>query len=981
MANKDNVTKIPLDGLLNLNKYRNEIKQFDGFNKKNSPIYGGLLSPMYKIDETVSTNSRMTFVNNDEYSLIKDESNNVCRLYKNDKNGSHSNPIFSLPIKNITKETIKVPYNVLAFEQDEENSNYIDMFVEGSQYYNFIRYDISTKTFTNLAYTNIYISKISKVEMKYGFAIFYHFDKQLLMIVDKLGHIYDFSWSWIVDNNIIDKLKFSINKLKSSFDYNRHPRYIMSVCGIQHNTSASNYTGYGNYIIQYSGNGKLNGYEVKHITLKSTLDRNLSQGQTPLEYYQIPTFALYSKVNQEDVVFYNIFGNSMENKNTTYYLRGIANSYDDKNSVLYIDCKNAITLDNVIPSKTNNKIASIEVNSYFYSILIKTNKTSNGVESCINHHVLFDSTRDYFIGNCGYIPKDYGEVYVPYGFKIFANNWQDGVYFSFLINYGNITNIAINDTSYISHIGTTLAEWNFIDNEVTPKVYYSSCIYKISNENTITLIQVKDEMPEMEVLFDRYIVFKTTTPSNILDTLTMSLYHGFVDYNNRAIPCENSAISSIEHFPRKSDDTSPYILNATLTDYLYTSAINPNMEISKINLSSIQYNPSVINQGCYKTFDLNDSSYTIYSLNESVSVYLSDNKQTLIPKYYCTFTKGTMYKDESLRDIPFPVARNGNILYSANLFSKIINSYSNKDMIINDTVAYPLTYINNQPSFSFFFLNGIEGVNSAFILHGMNYVNTDDFIFAVNYNGDTIGNTEAIVSIKGFRFLGNTTKVAYFYSELKKSVYAFHGDRTLEKVYDCTEIKNIRHTFFNPINYNIYITTDDYIYVIDDNTSYRIEISGTKRMYFSDKYIFVGCENEVYILMYEKYTDLLLYDNNTIKKVPIKLETQLYGMGNNIKSVIDCIYLRLFNNDIVEQGKLKLGVKTLTDKGETTEEKVFEIKASDWDKETNTFYIRYQPKNQECIGMSVNLESDFAIADFDIGYSTDGTIQVSKYNV
>jgi hypothetical protein len=103
-------------------------------------------------------------------------------------------------------------------------------------------------------------------------------------------------------------------------------------------------------------------------------------------------------------------------------------------------------------------------------------------------------------------------------------------------------------------------------------------------------------------------------------------------------------------------------------------------------------------------------------------------------------------------------------------------------------------------------------------------------------------------------------------------------------------------------------------------------------------------------------------------------------VGNNIKSVIDCVYLRLFNDEVVEQGKLKLGVKTLTDKGETTEEKVFEIKASDWDKETNTFYIRYQPKNQECIGMSVNLESDFAIADFDIGYSTDGTIQVSKYN-
>ena len=404
------------------------------------------------------------------------------------------------------------------------------------------------------------------------------------------------------------------------------------------------------------------------------------------------------------------------------------------------------------------------------------------------------------------------------------------------------------------------------------------------------------------------------------------------------------------------------------------------MEISKINLSSIQYNPLVINRGCHKNYDI-ENSYGSVSLQDYVSVYLSDDNRALVPNYYSSFIGEQKYVDESLKNIPYPVTTNGNVLYSENLFSEIINSYSNRDMIINDTVAYPLLYINNQPSFSFYFLNGIENVNSAFILHGINYVNTDDFIFSVTYNGDTIGNTEAIVSIKGFRFLGNTTKVAFFYSELKKSVYAFYGDRTLEKIYDCTEIKNIRHTFFNPINYNIYITTDDYIYVIDDNTVYRIEISRTNSMNFSDKFIYVYTEDNLYILSYEKPSESYLFNIlNTFKKIPIKLETQLYGVGNNIKSVVDCIYLRLFNNDIVEQGTLKLSVKTLTDKGESTEEKTFTINASDWDKESNTFYIRYQPKNQECLGMSVNLISDFAIADFDIGHSTDGTIQVSKYN-
>lgn len=964
MANKNDVTRIPLDGLLNLNKYRSDIKQFEGFNKKNSPIYGGVLSPLYEEKQTINENEKTVLVNDDKYSLVKDYDDLGCTLYKNGK------VISSYINTNITKKSIKVPYNVLAFERDEENPNYIDMFVEGAlSTYEIKRYNINTNEFEDLIDTYISIGKISKVEMRYGFIVFYDFDLKRVIILRKGKDSYrSFNWTFVTENNLVDKLIFTINKLKSTFDHEGQSRYILSYYGLQFDDNNSMKIGYGNKILTLDNSDS--GFTASKVTLKSKTDSSL-------DFYQIPTFAIYS--TEEDVTFYNVFVSSMNDHNGLYYLSATANSYDETNKILYVDCKNPITLNNSIPSKSNNRTASLEANTYFYSILLKTNVSSmtNG-KNCLNHHVLFDSTRNYFIGNCGYIPNNNGTQSVPYGFRVNASTYRERD-FAYLINYGSITNISV----CFNHegMGNTLAEWNFIDNDVIPKAYDTCCLYKISNENTINLIQVKKEIPDMEVLFNRYIVVKTHQKHNIIDTSTTSFYHGFVDYNNRVIPCEKYGDTSIANFPFGASDEKPY-LSATLTDYLYASAVNANMEVSKINISSIQYNPFVINQGCHTDYDIEESSYGSSSLQDYPSVYLSDDNRALVPNYYCSFIYRNKYVDESLRDIPYPVTTNGNILYSANMFSEIINSYSNRDMIINDTVAYPLLYINNQPSFSFYFLNGIEGTNSAFILHGMNYVNTDDFIFSVTYNGDTISNTEAIISIKGFRFLGNTTKVAFFYSELKKSVYAFYGDRTLEKLYDCTEIKNIKHTFFNPINYNIYIATDDYIYVIDDDTVYRIEISGTKSMNFSDRFIYVYAEDNLYILSYEKPSESYLFNTlNTFKKIPIKLETQLYGVGNNIKSVVDCIYLRLFNDDIVEQGTLKLSVKTLTDKGESTEEKAFTINASDWDKESNTFYIRYQPKNQECLGMSVNIVSDFAIADFDIGYSTDGTIQVSKYNV
>ena len=710
MANKSDVTRIPLDGLLNLNKYRSEIKQFEGFNKKNSPIYGGVLSPLYEEKQTFNENEKTVLVNDDRYSLIK-QTDDVSYLYKNeDYLGTYRN-------NNIVKESIKVPYNVLAFERDDTNPNYIDMFVEGALYYEIKRYNLTTQEFENVVCPSIAIGKISKVEMRHGFIVFYDFNSKRIIMFRKGDMSFrTITWSWIVENNLVDKLTFTINKLKSSFDHDGRPRYLLSYYGLQFDDNNVIHVGYSNNIITlYSV-----GFALNNVTLKSTDDDTL-------EHYQIPTFAIYS--TEEDVTFYNVFIGSMNVHNGLYYLSGTADSYDEENNILYVYCKNSITLNNSVPSNANNKVASLEANAYFYSVLLKTNNSvTDSDTNCLNHHVLFDSTRNYFIGNCGYIPNDNGTQSVPYGFRVKGSVYaEENLDFAYLMNYGSMTNISIryNDDG----MGNILAEWNFIDNDVIPKAYDSCCLYKISNENTINLIQVKKEIPSMEILFDRYIVIKTPQQNNVIDTSTTSFYHGFVDYNNRIIPCEKYGDTSIENFPYKSTDTTPYTLSATLTDYLYASAVNANMEVTKINLSSIQYNPLVINQGCHNNFNIGYASYGLASLQDYVSVYISDDNRALVPLYSTSFIGGTKYVDESMKNIPYPITTNGNILYSANMFSEIIDSYSNRDMIINDTVAYPLLYINNQPSFSFYFLNGIEGVNSAFILHGMNYVNTDDFIF------------------------------------------------------------------------------------------------------------------------------------------------------------------------------------------------------------------------------------------------------------
>ena len=63
-----------------------------------------------------------------------------------------------------------------------------------------------------------------------------------------------------------------------------------------------------------------------------------------------------------------------------------------------------------------------------------------------------------------------------------------------------------------------------------------------------------------------------------------------------------------------------------------------------------------------------------------------------------------------------------------------------------------------------------------------------------------------------------------------------------------------------------------------------------------------------------------------------------------------------------------------------TEKTTFKIKASDWDEETHSIYLRYQPKEQRGLGISFKIESPFKIASLSVGSKADAILvdKVSK---
>ena len=113
--------------------------------------------------------------------------------------------------------------------------------------------------------------------------------------------------------------------------------------------------------------------------------------------------------------------------------------------------------------------------------------------------------------------------------------------------------------------------------------------------------------------------------------------------------------------------------------------------------------------------------------------------------------------------------------------------------------------------------------------------------------------------------------------------------------------------------------------------------------------------------------------------IPIELETELYGYGNSIKAVNDTVYIRLVRNTI-DEGTVVVQSETLNETMSVSDSKEFHITKSMWDKQSNTIFLRYQPKAQAATGFRLRIKSPFAIATLQIG-STMETVQNSKFNL
>lgn len=298
---------------------------------------------------------------------------------------------------------------------------------------------------------------------------------------------------------------------------------------------------------------------------------------------------------------------------------------------------------------------------------------------------------------------------------------------------------------------------------------------------------------------------------------------------------------------------------------------------------------------------------------------------------------------------------------------KYIDTYSSVKYVSIAGSAYQLMIYNNLPLLLTQILATTEGVEAFFVLQGQNYAVINGYIDIIEYSNGQIVNQTPITSVANMKFLGNTDRVAYFYAPMNKTIRTFTADNTLNTLYEATTFDEAIESYFDLQTDSIFVTLKDKSIVVTPGNMFEIDTPSKQFSFGTNNF-----NDGSYAYSY--------YKQANYEKQKLKLETQWYGLtAPRINMIVDCIYIELWDDEM-SKGEFEISMDSLVNYTRTTNTKKFYVSQKDWDKDTNTVYLRYQPGIQLASAFKLNISSDFAIKRLAVSYKED-VPTIAKNNI
>ena len=590
--------------------------------------------------------------------------------------------------------------------------------------------------------------------------------------------------------------------------------------------------------------------------------------------------------------------------------------------------------------------------------------------------------------------KNIGEANVPKLLGLFNDNyspeWLSTKVFNFKLIYNKDALVGI------SKDGSIIVPWNDVDeNTLTMTendIYYYSLNsntwvhVNVSTENKLEAIKVGKNLLLNSVVDNCYRSDKAFTYSvdNTLADFTISKPRlGFINvyyiYDQVYIKLNDSTEKNVS----RGNNWLSYILEVTKNTEKYYISISDKNDGPIWSATQLRNYPKVDTNfrkegwqyTLYPSYNIAtiDYSYCFNNMElkdrETIDAYTSDTGSVL--NYFKSWYAGSPKYNNKLADVEKSMTEPTYYNLSPNVdIMTYIDGFNTISLLKVGNNTLQLLVKESELLLVYNILSNVNNVSEYFVLQGQQYGIINNYINKVDMvNGQVVSQTP-ITSVEGLKFLGNTDKQAFFFSQMNKTIQYFAADNTLEFLMDATEIDNNTTTVFAKQTNDIFLLLNDKVVVFTNGGSMYEMLTRAEYITFGDNSWSDGNKTWSY---YKTDTEQ--------ERVPIELETLWFGDTTTRRLMnVDCIYIELYDDNYMP-GKFEISFDGLVNNTASTKKQVFNVKSSDYDRVTKTVYIRYQPAFQNCAAFKLNIKSDLAIKRIAIGYSSEGTPLISKNNI
>ena len=594
--------------------------------------------------------------------------------------------------------------------------------------------------------------------------------------------------------------------------------------------------------------------------------------------------------------------------------------------------------------------------------------------------------------------KNIGEANVPKLLGLFNSNyspeWLSTKVFNFKLIYNKDALVGI------SKDGGIIVPWNDVDeNTLTMTendIYYYSLNsntwvhVNVSTENKLEAIKVGNNLLLNSVVDNCYRSDKAFTYSvdNTLADFTISKPRlGFLNVYYMYILTymkldDSNTDSKIKNVDRGNRWLS-YILEVTKnTEKYYISIAGKNdgpiwsaTQLGNYPNGATNFRKEGWQYTLSPSFDTKTIDYSYYFNNmelknkATIDAYTSDTGSVL--SYFKSWYSGSAKYNNKLADVEKSMTEPTYYNLSPNVdIMTYIDGFNTISLLKVGNNTLQLLVKESELLLVYNILSNVNNVAEYFVLQGQQYGIINNYINKIDMVNGQVVSQIPITSVEGLKFLGNTDKQAFFFSQMNKTIQYFAADNTLEFLMDATEIDNNTTTVFAKQTNDIFLLLNDKVVVFTNGGSMYEMLTRAEYITFGDNSWSDGNKTWSY---YKTDTEQ--------ERVPIELETLWFGdTATRRLFKIDTVYIELYDDNYMP-GKFEISFDGLVNNTASTKKQVFNVKSSDYDRVTKTVYLRYQPAFQNCTAFKLNIKSDLAIKRLAVGYTPEDVPLISKNNI